>query len=587
MNSEKRDEENEFLVNPFGINYTKRFVSDGENQLFKKHELGKTGLIELVDYIGGDETVERVATLGYGTSIFPENPDEIDFIHYLVSNGIYEPFSSVQLKFNIQSPIFTALTLVYEPGVNVNEYSGRYSVMLDSSFELDKNSVSRRLKGDNRASRASKITEIFAQNRKQTSDNYKELINLDMARELARAGLGIDNDTKYFWKIDLSTLSKFINSKRKFFDTSDPTRINYPTRNYIEVIAEIAEKIAPISWDALTRTDNADLKLTMPRDNEIIDSGLKEPNWDKKETRRVTVSALEEILFVKKSFLDYGEFQVVDYMGDDNSFAEAARVSYGEGTKTLQDNKNLIRSLIRDLHTSPIEMAELAFEAKSPVFSDPRQAGRHRTLDKHGFMGYFPIGDQFYIPGDEEFKYQDKLNRQGRGKEMDGDDLKKAKENFISDKKREIATARELKELDAPEDIIRMVKGVGFYTKVWRTGDTHNLGNFLRLRLDIHAQKEVRELAQLVNYAVSLHTPIAHEAINNYTINGMRLSEKEIKLIQEQGMLKDNLDLENLDNYKGVGFLIPIGKDDKTKGYKLNREGLDFKKKLERLLGDK
>lgn len=579
MNSEKRDEENEFLVNPFGINYTKRFVSDGENQLFKKHELGKTGLIELVDYMGGDGTVERVATLGYGTSIFPENPDKKDFIHYLVNNGIYEPFSSVQLKFNIQSPIFAALTLVYEPGVNVNEYSGRYSVMLDSSFELDKNSVARKLKVGNREIRTRKIIEIFTQNRKRASDDYKELIDLDMARELARAGLGIDNDTKYFWKTDLLTLSKFINSKRKFFNLDEPTR------NYIEVIAEIAEKIAPISWNALTRTDNTYLKLTMPRDNEIIDSGLKEPSWGKKETKRIIVPALEEILFIKSSFLDYGEFQIVDYMGDDNSFAEAARVSYGKSTKTLQDNNNLIRSLIRDLHTSPIEMTELAFEAKSPVFSDPRQAGRHRTLDKHGFMGYFPIGDQFYIPSDEEFKYQDKLNRQGRGKEMDGDDLKKAKENFISDKKREIAAARELKELDAPENIIRMVKGVGFYTKVWRTGDTHNLGNFLRLRLDVHAQKEVRELAKLVNYAVSLHTPIAHEAINNYVINGMRLSEKEIELMREQMLLRRDIDTENMDNYKGVGFLIPIDRDDKTKGYKLTREGLDFKRKLERLLG--
>ena len=579
MSSEKRDESE--VDELFGVNYTKRFVSEGENQLYKKHNLGKTGLIELVDYMGGDGTVERVATLGHGTSIFPENPDKRDFIHYLVNNGIYEPFSSIQLKFNIQSPIFTALTLVYEPGVNVNEYSGRYSVMLDSSFELYKNFVSIELKGNDRTNRTKKIMEIFAQNRKQASDSYKELINLDMARELARAGLGIDNDTKYFWKIDLPTLSGFVQRKRKLFS------LGGYTRGYIEVIANIAEKIAPISWNALTRTENNGLNLTMPKDNEIIDSGLKNSSWDKKETRRVVVPALEEILFVKKSFLDYGEFQVVDYMGDDNSFAEAARVSYGEGTKTLQDNNNLIRSLIRDLHTSPIEMTELAFEAKSPVFIDPRQAGRHRTLDKHGFMGYFPIGDQFYTPSNEEFKYQDKLNRQGRGKEMDKNDFEKAKENFISDKKRELEIARQLREqgINAPEDIVRMVKGVGFYTMVWRTGDTHNLGNFLRLRLDVHAQKEVRELAQLVNYAVSLHTPIAHEAINNYVINGMRLSEKEIRLMQEQKMLMVDLDPENIDNYGGVGFLVPIDKNEKTRGFKLSREGLDFKKKLERLLG--
>lgn len=575
MGQEKRDE----IVNPFGINYTKRFVSQGETELYKKYELRKTGSVELVDYMGGDGTVERVATLGYGTSIFPEKPDKKDFINYLVSNGIYEPFSSVQLKFSIQSPIFTALTLVYEPGVNVNEYSGRYSIMLESSLELDERLIYDKLIGPNKEDRAREIVKIFNENRKQASDDYKKLINLDMARELARAGLGIDNDTKYFWKIDLPTLSRFVHYKRKRFNLVSPTR------DYIEVIAEIAENVAPISWEALTKTNKTNFKLTSPRDHEIIDSGLKKAGWDKKETRRVTVPALEEILFEKKSFLDYGEFQVVDYMGDDNSFAEAARVSYGKGTKTLQDNKNLIRGLIRDLHTSPIEMTELAFESKSPVFSDPRQAGRHRTLDKHGFMGYFPIGDQSYIPSDEEFKYQDKLNRQGREKDMDSDDLKKAKEIFILDKEREIETVRKLRELNAPENIVRMAKGVGFYTMMWRTGDTHNLGNFLRLRLDAHAQKELRELAQLVNYAVSLHTPIAHEAINNYVINGMRLSEKEIKIIQDQKILRGKINLGNLDNYKGGGFLIPIDKDDKTKGYKLTREGLDFKKKLERLLG--
>ncbi len=560
---------------PFETTLTKRLVSEGaEKQLYNKNYFGKTGLVELIDYMGGDDMVERVATLGYGRSIFPQNPDREDFIPYLVNKGVYEPFSSTQLKFHIQSPIFTALTFVYENSINVNEYSGRYSIMLDSSFEFDENYVLNKLeKRDSEL--AKQIVEIFKSERELASKNYKELIELDMARELARAGLGIDNDTKYFWKIDLLSLSRFVNNKKKLVDGV--------TRAYLEAVSDIAKNTAPLSWEALTNHKETKFNLTMPRDEDIIDSSLASENWSREETKRVTVQGLEDFLFSRKKFLDYGEFQVVDYMGDDNSFADAARVSYGVGTKTLQDNKNLIRSLIRDLHTSPIEMAEIAFEAKSPFFSDPRQAGRHRTLEKHGFMGYFPLGNQFYMPVKEEFKYQDKLNRQGRGKEMDSNDLDESQKIFYLDKQKELETTKRLRELNAPEDIIRMAKGVGFYTKVWRTGDTHNLGRFLKLRLDSHAQMEVRELAKLIDYAVSLHTPIAHEAINNYLINSISFSQKEIEVIKKQKRLV--VDLENLDNYRGADFIIAVDKDDKSRGYKLNREGLAFKKKLEMFLG--
>ncbi len=556
---------------PFGINPTKRFVSKGgEEELYNQYKIGKTGLVELVDYMGGDGTVERVATSGHGNSIFNERPSTGRLIHYLNSKGIYEPFKSVQLKFNIQSPIETALSLVYDPGVSVNEYSGRYSVMLDSSFEPSEKIV------DN--NKAREIIKTFNEGRKQTTENYKKLLDMDMARELARSGLGIDNDTKYFWKTDLLNLSQFVKNNRKKFS------LNHPTRDYIEAIAEVAEKVAPYSWNSLIHKKDTKLNLTMPKDEEVVDPGLQKSGWKEQKTKRVTVPALEKVLFETKHFLDHGEFQVVDYMGDDNSFSEAARTSYGEGTKTLQDNKNLVKSLIKDAHTSPIEMAEFAFESKSPMFSDPRQAGRHRTLDKCGFMGYHPIGSQFYMPANEEFKYQDRMNRQGRGKEMNKEDFLKAREIFIDDKKRQLETTNKLRFLGAPEELVRMAKGVGFYTTMWRTGDTHNLGNFLRLRLDPHAQKEVRDLAKKIDYAMSLHTPNAREAIQTYIINSMRLSEKEVRVMQKQGMLKD-LDLENMDTYKGAGMVIPVDKKNEDKGYKLGREGLAFKKKLEKLLG--
>ncbi len=567
----------EDVKSPFGINLTKRLVSYfGEEELYKSYSIDDHGEIEFIDYMGGDEIVERVATAGHGRKIFQEKPSQQEFIDYLNAKGIYEPFKSVHLKFSIQAPIETALTLVYEPSVSVNEYSGRYSVMINSSRIPNMQSI---INSSENVKKAIEIQEIIKKNREEAFSKYQELVAIDLARELARVGLGIDNDTRFFWKIDLFNLAQFYNKQGKKLDKYNDTM------KYIETIASIAKKVAPYSWSALTNEKlNNGLSLSMPNDDVVVDSSLNPPDWEQSETRRVTVATLEAMLFEKRDFLNNGEFQVVDYMGDDSSFAQAARTSYGEGTKTIQDDKNLIRSLIRDLHTSPIEMAELAFEAKVPVFTDPRQAGRHRTLDNHGFMGYMPIGSQYYSIPDSEMKYQDRKNRQGRGKEMDADDILRSRELILSTLENEKQNASRIRELGAPEEIVRLAKGVGFYTKRWRTGDTHNLGHFLRLRLDAHAQKEIRDYAQLVAEAVAAHTPIAFEAVQDYIINGMRLSAKEIQLLNSRikdGTLTKDTDLSNLDFYRGVGFVL---KKKDTEEKELGREGQAFKAKLEKLI---
>ena len=561
---------------PFGINQTKRYVSEnGESILFKQDRIGNTGLVELVDYMGGDGTVERVATAGHGSNIFPEKPSRANLIRHLVASGTYQPFSSVQLKFHIQSPIEAALTLVYDPGVSVNEYSGRYSEMMNSSWTPNKEWIIDKLSGDQKDERATKILNIFNEGRKNTFDNYQELLNIDMARELARSGLGIDNDTAYFLKMDLNTAARIVNNGDKHF------RHNNLTKDYIESIAHAAEQVAPESWYALT-INTKPLDLTMPKDAIIVDNDLRPSQWGPSETKRVTVPELEEHMFEIRRFLDHGQFQITDYMGDDSSFAQAARVSYGAGTKKLSDDHNLTRSLIRDLHTSPIEMGELAMESRNPVFSDPRQAGRHRTLDNHGFMGYTPIGNLFYIPDDSQFKYQDRINRQGRGKEMNPEDLEKAKTNFVSDKQDQLEIVSRLEDLDSPEDLIRMKKGVGFYTTMWRTGDTHNLGHFLMLRLDVHAQKEVRDYAEQIDWAMSLHTPIAHEALKNDIINGMRLGANEVEFLKSKGILKD-FDVNDPESYRGSGMLIKKDRNNPNSPLVLGRAGQGLQKKLKRL----
>ncbi len=587
------EEKEEANSSPFGVNLTRRYVSSGaEDHLYNVNRI-RGGTVELVDYMGGDATVERVATAGYGRSIFPENPSQSQFMDYLVRRGIFAPFSSVQLKFAIQSPIETALSLVYEQRASVNEYSGRYSEMLSDSFLPTTESVLGSLQHVSGglledSQRAQQISEILHRGRKEIFERYKALLGLDLARELARSGLGTDNHTRYFWKMDLPSLYNFIRRERRFHHSAVD-----PTTNYLECLEKIALDTAPLSWRALRNMDSSKkvINLTMPIDDEVVDGPLSAAGWEPQETRRVIVPDLEEMLFVANPLLDHGAVQAVDYMGDDSAFAEAARTSYGKGTKTLQDDKHLIRSLIRDLHTSPIEMCELTVEAKIPVFSDPRQAGRHRTLDHHGFMGYVPKGSQFYMPPESELKYQDRKNRQGRGNDMEPEEKVRAQVLLRESFEIEKANAVLLRDLHAPEELVRAQKGVGFYTKTWRTGDSHNWGHFLMLRIDARAQKEVRDYAQEVNNSHRAHTPIANESLHTYIINGMRLSEKEIPLIGS--ILRAGIDPEDLRIYEGVkGFVIPVRNENREPiiengqpVMQLGREGTAFKNKLLRLLG--
>ena len=562
--------------NPFGINQTKRFVSKGaEDSLYKKHSPRSHGEVELVDYMGGDETVARVATAGHGIEFFPEKPNQYDFLKHLVTKRITEPFMPVQLKFSMQMPIRVALAFVYDRNCSVNEYSGRYSEMINSARIPSKEDLVK-LVAD--SEKVAKIHSILIETRERTRESYDRLLSSDFARELARQGLGTNNDTRFYWLVDLHSLADFVSTQRAKLETTDPTR------DYVECVAEIAENVAPDSWDSLMhgRVYSEALDLTMPLDEEIVDLDLNPASWKPTETKRIVVPDIEERLFALKKFLDHGQFQAIDYLGDDSSLAQAARTSYGVGTKKLSEDRGLIRTLVRDAHTSPIEMARLAFESRTPVFTDPRQSARHRTLKQHGFMGYTPIGNLFYYPADMEMKYQDRVNRQGRGKTMDFQDIELVRKELDETRILQLGAVKVLRALGTPEDLVRELKGVGFHTRRWRVGDTHNLGSFLRLRLDTHAQMEVRAQAQQVEEAVKAHTPIAYQAIRDYRIDSLGLSAGEIDFIKSLGIPSDE-NLENIEFFsKGKGFVL------KREGEspKLSREGEALQKKLKRLKND-
>lgn len=493
----------EYTNNPHGISITKRYVSPGgEKELFTPYNT-RHGNIELVDYMGGDDTVVRVATAGHGTSIFPEYPDTDDFIAHLNSSRMLAPFKSVQLKLKFMCPIRAAIPFVYDSAASVNEYSGRYSVMPETAGIPI---IEQIIENVNDNSEASRLLDDIKGIREESLSAYQDLISMDFARELARTVLGPNNDTMFFWKNDLVSIARIVSEGRKKYHN------NSIEREYIESLGEIASKVAPMSWDTLMNDDNIILSLTYPRDKDIVDSPLSSPGWAPKETIRETSLGLEEKLFVPIEVLDHGLIQAVDYMGNDSSPAQAARVSYGKGTRVLSDDVKLVKSLVRDAHTSPLEMIELAYEFRAPLFTDPRQIGRHRTLDMNGFMEAWPLGNNYYMPLESEMKYQDRINRQGRGKDMNSEDKDNTIRVLSDILDKQVSMTESLYDKGVPEDIIRDIKGVGFYTKGWRTGDALNLLRFFQLRSDPHAQYEVRKYSLALEEIMQSHIPHIYDA---------------------------------------------------------------------------
>lgn len=574
---------------PHGISMTRRFVSEGaEQDLFYSHSVDGHGSIELIDYMGGDETVERVATAGAGLRVFPESPDRELFFEHLIARGITEPFTAVLGRWIIRSPIETALDLVYPASVSLNETSLRYSEPVGTSHLPTIDAIAGVLKGERLEDRAAEIRGILLENREEAFGQYGDFSRNDFARELSRSVLGVDQDTKYAWKINLLQLARLVRNERLLRGENEHTRA------YVEALAASAHEIAPDAWTALMENDPVALRLTHPIDDVIADAPLAPASWLSGETRRVTVPALEARLFFPDSVLDHGAIQPVDYMGNDESIAQAARTSYDKGTKTLQDDFALVRSLVRDRHTSPLEQPELATEQITQVFSDPRQAKRHRTLDAHGFMGEVIMGSKPYVPADDQLKYQDRLNRQGRGKDMDPEIKLAVLEGLQRTYKAQLVRADELRALGAPERLVRRVKGVGFNTKGWRTGDVHNWAHFLSLRNDPHAQHEVRAYAQRIAGYLDLQVHEAMAAYQMYKFEAIGLSTKEVGLMQGYlGVAMPGFDLNDLNNFKGAGFVVKkrekdgsfVINDQGQQVYELNREGQAFRSKLVRLLG--
>ncbi|HJM51776.1 MAG TPA: FAD-dependent thymidylate synthase [Alphaproteobacteria bacterium] len=261
-------------------------------------------------------------------------------------------------------------------------------------------------------------------------------------------------------------------------------------------------------------------------------------------TRRNTSPGLEEILYQVIPVLDHGFIRVVDYMGDDSAVVQAARVSYGRGTKAVRGDAGLINYLLRHRHTTPFEMAEIKYHVKLPIFV-ARQWIRHRTANVNEYSARYSILDnEFYIPAPEALAAQSTENRQGRGDLLTGDEAARVFELLRRDSEQSYADYQEMLNEDAQgepldpdrqglaRELARMNLSLNFYTQwYWKT-DLHNLMHFLSLRADVHAQYEIRIYAEAMLETMKSWVPQTYDAFVNYRYGGAHLSSKGLEAVK-------------------------------------------------------
>jgi len=293
------------------------------------------------------------------------------------------------------------------------------------------------------------------------------------------------------------------------------------------------------------------MKLTKEQIQEIKDQQLQE-----NKTKRVTAPELENLLYEAIPVLDHGFIRVVDYMGNDTSIVQAARVSYGKGTKKVNTDSGLIKYLMRHWHSTPFEMCEIKYHVKLPIFI-ARQWIRHRTANVNEYSARYSILDkEFYLPNNENLAAQSQINRQGRGDILEGDQAKKVLEMLKNDAERTYSNYEEMlnerydgttineNQIGLARELARMNLTLNTYTQwYWKT-DLLNLMNFLRLRADSHAQYEIRAYAQVMLDTLKKWVPITYEAFMDYRVGGTEVSAKGKKIIQE--LIKGNkVDLDS------------------------------------------
>ena len=231
--------------------------------------------------------------------------------------------------------------------------------------------------------------------------------------------------------------------------------------------------------------------------------------------------------------LDKGFVRLVDSMGGDNAIVQAARVSYGEGTRKVSQDRGLIRYLMRHRHTTPFEMVEFKFHCKMPIFV-ARQWVRHRTANINEYsLRYSKARDEFYYPDPQNIQFQSALNKQGRSGKVPKELTDKVQQYFHEISERSFEMYQELNEFGLARELIRGILPVNLYTEWYWKNDLHNLLHFIGLRSDSHAQYEIRVYSDAMADFVKKVAPYAWEAYQDYVVRGLRFSRNEQDLLNQ------------------------------------------------------
>ena len=271
-------------------------------------------------------------------------------------------------------------------------------------------------------------------------------------------------------------------------------------------------------------------------------------------TLRAVSDGMEAHLYTAYPVLDHGFVRVIDYMGDDAAICQAARVSYGKGTKSVQNDEGLIRYLMRHWHSTPFEMCEIKLHVKLPVFV-ARQWIRHRTANVNEYSARYSILDrEFYIPAPEHIAGQSVVNNQGRGETLTGDEAARVLEILKVDSARAYDNYESMISQDGQQglarELARMNLPANIYTQWYWKVDLHNLLHFLRLRADAHAQYEIRVYADEICKIVADWVPFAYAAFEDYRMGGATLSKTAVDVMRR--MIKgEDVTQENSGMSKG------------------------------------
>jgi len=285
-------------------------------------------------------------------------------------------------------------------------------------------------------------------------------------------------------------------------------------------------------------------------------------------TKRATVKKLEKILYKSFKVLDHGFVRVIDYMGDDSSIVQAARVSYGKGTKKLNQDKNLINYLISHRHSTPFEMNEIKFHIKLPIFV-ARQWIRHRTANVNEYSARYSILDkEFYIPKSKDLKPQSQINNQGRSGKLSAEEVD-LYSNIIKDNSQkgfdnystllnedEYGNTLDTNKRGLARELSRMTLPLNAYTQWYWKIDLHNLMHFLSLRFDAHAQYEIRVYADVMMQILKKWVPLSYDAFVNNRLNSLTISSHGIEflksLIHGKKVDSKNVSKRELENIKKI-----------------------------------